>query len=158
VGSAFFLLHNFRTGDTAGLKLAAELTERARTVRAIGVVVSEPKIAPNGFATFLLQLESIEFEGKTEPTDATLLVRWRGTPEFGDKLKLFGIAEPIALPRNPGEFDMRSYLARLDARRSLFVRYPEDGVLLGKSAGSPILRAAQSSRAWMQRAICRGLD
>jgi ComEC/Rec2-related protein len=53
---------------------------------------------------------------------------------------------------------MRSYLARQDVRRSLFVRYPEDGVLLKRAAGNPILRAAQKSRAWMQSAICRGLD
>jgi len=53
---------------------------------------------------------------------------------------------------------MRSYLARQDVRRSLFVRYPEDGVLIRKGAGNPIFRAAQESRAWMQTAICRGLD
>src|SRR4029077_8329763 len=67
-------------------------------------------------------------------------------------------AEPIARPRNPGEFDMRSYLARQDVRRSLFVRYAEDGTVLGKGAGNPILRAAQRSRAWMQGVMCRGLD
>ena len=106
----------------------------------------------------MFNLESIQFEGKTRPTYATLLVRWRGNPEFGDELKLFGIAEPIAPPRNPGEFDMRSYLARQDVRRSLFVRYPEDGVLIRKGAGNPIFRAAQESRAWMQTAICSGLD
>ncbi|PYK32084.1 MAG: hypothetical protein DME57_01195, partial [Verrucomicrobia bacterium] len=78
--------------------------------------------------------------------------------EFGDELKLFGIAEPIAPPRNPGEFDMRSYLARQDVRRSLFVRYPEDGNVLREGAGNPILFTAQKSRAWMQRVICRGLD
>ena len=147
-----------RVGDSAGLRLATDLSERSRIVSAIGFVRSEPKVAPNGFATFLFKLESIEFEGKTQPTNATLLARWRGNPEFGDELKLFGIAEPIAPPRNPGEFDMRSYLARQDVRRSLFVRYPEDGVLLRKSAGNPILRAAQESRAWMQDMICRGLD
>src|SRR2546423_11482820 len=53
---------------------------------------------------------------------------------------------------------MRSYLARRDVLRSLFVRYPEDGVLLRHGGGNPILRAAQRSRAWMQRALCRGLD
>ena len=158
VGAGFFLLHNFRTGDTAGLQLAANLSDRPRVVSAVGFVTSEPKVAPNGFATFLFKLESIEFEGKTRPTHATLLVRWRGNPEFGDELKMFGIAEPIAPPRNPGEFDMRSYLARQDVRRSLFVRYPEDGVLLRRGAGNPILRAAQKSRAWMQSAISRGLD
>jgi ComEC/Rec2-related protein len=158
VGAGFFLLHNFRTGDTPGLQLAADFSDRPRVVTTVGFVRSEPKVAPNGFATFLFKLESIEFEGKTSPTQTTLLVRWRGNPEFGDELKMFGTAEPIAPPRNPGEFDMRSYLARQDVRRSLLVRYPENGVLLKRGAGNPILRAAQKSRAWMQTAICRGLD
>ena len=158
VGAGFFLLHNFRIGDTPGLQLAAELTERPRIVNAIGFVASEPKIAPNGFATFLFKLESIELEGKTRPTKATLMVRWRGNPDLGDELKFFGVAEPIASPRNPGEFDMRLYLARLDVRRSLFVRYSEDGTLIRSAAGNPVLRAAQKSRAWMQSVLCRGLD
>src|SRR5438132_3325255 len=158
VGCGFFLLHNLQIGDTAGLQLAVNLSDRPRVVNAVGFVTSEPKVAPNGFASFLFKLESIEFEGKTRATQATLLVRWRGNPEFGDELKLFGIAEPIAPPRNPGEFDMRSYLARQDVRRSLFVRYPEDGVSIRKGGGNPILQAAQKSRAWMQSAICRGLD
>jgi ComEC/Rec2-related protein len=158
VGCAFFLLHNFRVGDSAGLRLATDLSERPRVVHAMGFVASEPKIAPSGFATFLFKLKSIEFEGETEPTNATLLARWRGNPEFGDELKLFGIAEPIAPPRNPGEFDMRSYLAREDVRRSLFVRYPEDGILLREGAGNRVLHAAQKSRAWIQNVICRGLD
>ena len=158
IGAGFFLLHNFRIGDTAGLQLAADLSDRPRVVNAVGFVTSEKKVAPNGFATFLFKLESIELEGKTASTNATLLVRWRGSPEFGDELKLSGMAEPIAPPRNPGEFDMRSYLARQDVRRTLFVRYPEDGLLVRKRAGNPILRAAQKSRAWMQTAICRGLD
>jgi competence protein ComEC len=158
VGAGFFLLHNLRTRDTPGLQLAFDLTDRPRVVRAIGFVMSDAKVASNGFATFLFELESLEFEGKLRRTNATLLVRWRGNPQFGDELKLFGVAEPIAPPRNPGEFDMRSYLARQDVRRSLFVRYAEDGALIRKGAGNPILRAAQKSRAWMQSAICRGLD
>lgn len=158
VGCGFFLIHGFRTRDTVGLRLAADLTERPRVVTAIGFVTSEPKVAPNGFATFLFKLESIEFQGETRSTSASLFVRWRGSPEFGDELKLFGMAEPISPPRNPGEFDMRSYLARQDVRRSLFVRYPEDGTVLRKDAGNPVLRVAQKSRAWMQSVICRGLD
>src|SRR5438552_4627245 len=158
VGCGFFFLHNLRIGDTAGLQLAADLSDRPRVVNAVGFVTSEPKVAPNGFASFLFNLESIQFEGKTRPTYATLLVRWRGNPEFGDELKLFGIAEPIAPPRNPGEFDMRSYLARQDVRRRLFVRYPEDGVSIRKGGGNPILQAAQRSRAGMPSAICRALD
>jgi competence protein ComEC len=158
VGAGFFLLHSFQTSNTEGQLIAAQLGDRPRVVTASGFVISEPKIAPNGFATFLLKLESIELESSQEPTRAVWQVRWRGTPEFGDELRLFGKAEVIAPPRNPGEFDMRSYLARRDICRILFVRYPEDGTLIRHGGGNPILRAAQTSRLWMEEALCRGLD
>ena len=158
VGSGFFLLHGLRTSNTEGEQLAVELGSRPRIVVATGFIISEPKIAPNGFATFLLRLELIELEGRTQPARAVWRVRWRGTPEFGDELRLFGTAEVITPPRNPGEFDMRSYLARRDVRRMLFVRYPEDGTLIRHAGGNPILHAAQKSRAWMQNALCRGLE
>src|SRR6266705_3369727 len=158
VGAGFFLLHNFVTSNTEGQQLADELGSRPRVLTAIGCVITEPKTGPSGFATFLFKLESIELEGRKEATHAVWQVRWKGGAEFGDELKFFGTAEPIPPPRNPGEFDMRSYLARRDVRRILFVRYPEDGTLIRHGGGNPILRAAQKSRAWMQNAICRGLD
>src|SRR6266550_237613 len=158
VGAGFFLLHNFQTKNTEGQQLADELGGRSRVVTAIGCVISEPKTAPSGFATFLFKLKSIELEGRRQSAHAVWQVRWKGTPEFGDELRLFGNAEVIAPPRNPGEFDMRSYLARRDVRRILFVRYPEEGALIRHGGGNPILHAAQKSRAWMQNALCRGLE
>src|SRR3989440_9612775 len=158
VGAGFFLLHNFQTKSTEGQQLADKLGNRPRVVTVTGCVISEPKIAPSGFATFLLKLKSIELEGRKQSTHAIWQVRWKGVPEFGDELKFFGTAEPIPPPRNPGEFDMRSYLARHDVRRMLFVRYPEDGALVRHGGGNPIMRAAQKSRMWMQNAICRGLE
>src|SRR5256884_2395161 len=158
VGAGFFLLHNLRSSNTEGQQLAAQIGNRPRVLTATGFVISEPKIAPNGFATFSLKLESIELEGRKHRTHASWLVRWRGTPEYGDELSLFGVAEVIAPPRNPGEFDMGSYLARRDVRRTFFVRYPEDGALIQHGAGNLILRAAQKSRGWMQNTLCRGLE
>jgi competence protein ComEC len=158
VGIGFCLLHNLETSNTKGQKLADELGGRPRVVSATGYVITEPKIAPSGFATFLLRLKSIEFEGRKQSTHAVWQLRWKGAPEFGDELKLFGIAEVIPPPRNPGEFDMRAYLARHDVRRMLFVRYPEEGALIRHGGGNPILRLAQKSRAWMQNALCRGLE
>ena len=102
VGVGFFLLHGLRTSNTDGQQLAAELGNRPRIVTANGFVISEPKIGPNGFGTFLLKLKSIELEGGKQPTRAVSQVRWRGSPEFGDELRLFGKAEAIAPPRNPG--------------------------------------------------------
>jgi hypothetical protein len=99
VGIGSFLLHNFETSNTAGQQLADELGSRSRVVTATGCVITEPKAAPSGFATFLLKLKSIEFEGRKQSTHAVWRVRWKGIPEFGDELKLFGIAEVIAPPR-----------------------------------------------------------
>ena len=158
VGSGFFLLHNFQTSNTEGQRIAAQLGDRPRVLTATGYVISEPKVTPNGFATFLLKLESIELEDRKQSTRAIWQIRWRGTPDFGDELRLFGTAEPIAPPRNPGEFDMRSYLARRDVRRMLFVRYPEDVTVIRHGGGNPILRLAQKSRTGMQNALCRGLE
>src|SRR5437870_105730 len=158
VGAGFFLLHNLENSNMEGQQLADELGTRPRVVTATGCIISEPKSAPSGFATFLLKLESIEFEGRKRSTHAVWQVRWKGAPEFGDELKFIGTAEPIPPPRNPGEFDMRSYLTRRDVRRMLFVRYPEEGTLIRHGGGNPIMRAAQKSRAWMQNALCRGLE
>jgi competence protein ComEC len=158
VAAGFFLLHKFANTNTEGQQLAQQLGDRPRVVTATGYVITDPKIAPSGFATFLLKLGSIEFEGRKQSTGAVWQVRWKGAPEFGDELKLFGNAETIAPPRNPGEFNMRAYLARNDVRRMLFVRYPEEGTVIRHGGGNPVLRAAQKSRTWMQNALCRGLE
>lgn len=158
VGLGFFLLHSVQTTDTPGLQLAARLGEQPRVVTVTGRVMTEPKVAPNRFATFLLKLSAIEVDGKEERTDATVYTRWRGRLAFGDEVKLFGVVAPVASPRNPGEFDMRSYLARRDVRRSVIVRYVEDGRVLRHRGGNPILRAAHKARGWMQATLCRNLD
>ena len=67
------------------------LGESPRMVTATGTVVSEPKISPNGFASFLFKLRSVQLDGKAEPSTATVLARWHGHPQFGDKLRLSGI-------------------------------------------------------------------
>src|ERR1022692_1780011 len=158
VWTGFFWLHSFHLQNSPGLRLAAQLGGAPRAISATGAVISEPKIASNGFSNFLLRLESIDLERKHELTAAIIMVRWRGIPEFGDDLKLFGIAGEVPSPRNPGEFDLRSYLAHRDIHRSLLVRYAEDGVVLQHGGGNPILRAAHTSRGWMQATLCRGLE
>src|SRR5438105_317171 len=117
VFSSFFLLHSLQTTATPGLTLVSLLGDRPRVITATGAIVSEPKMADNGITSFLLRLSSIELEGQTKVLGATMSVRWRGGPAFGDELRLFGMAVPVAPPRNPGEFDMRAYLARRDVQR-----------------------------------------
>jgi len=158
VAIGLFFLHSVRTIDSPGMQLALALGNEPRPVTVRGAVITEPKISERGSASFLVQTESIEIDGETFSCRAKLLVRWRHGVQFGDELKLFGTAQPVDGPRNPGEFDTRAYLAREDVHRSLILRYPENGVVLNHGGGNRILRAAQKSRAWMQATICRGLE
>ena len=140
------------------MRLARQLGSEPQPVTVLGSVASEPKVSAKGFASFLLRLDSIELEGRMIASNATVLVRWKGLPAFGNQLRLFGVAERIPPPRNPGEFDLRSYLARQHVYHSLLVRYAENGLILAPSGGHPIWRAAQQSRNWMQAALSRGLE
>ncbi len=158
VGIGFFFLHCARTVDTPGKELARTLGDGPRPVTVRGAVISQPKISERGAASFLLQAELIEIDGETHPCRAKFFARWRQAAEFGDEVRLFGTAQPIEGPRNPGEFDLRAYLARDDVHRALIVRYPENGVVVSHGGGNRVMRAAQKSRNWMQATINRGLE
>jgi competence protein ComEC len=158
VAAGFFFLHSARTIESPAIQLARTLGNEPRPVTVRGTVITEPKISGRGAAAFLLQAESIEIDGETHDCRAKFFVRWRHAVEFGDDVKLFGTAQPIDGPRNPGEFDMRAYLAREDVPRGLIVRYPENGAVLNHGGGNRVLRAAQKSREWMQATISRGLE
>ena len=158
VATGFFILHSLGTSDSPALRLAGELGEKPRPVSVLGSVASEPKISSNGSASFLLQAESIEIDGEARPCHAKFFARWRHAVELGDKVKLFGTAERVGGPRNPGEFDMRSYLARQDVQRVLIVRYSENGAVLSHAGGNLIRRVAQKSREWMRAVLARDLE
>jgi competence protein ComEC len=158
VAAGFFFLHGARTVDSPGMELARALGDAPRPVTVQGAVISEPRISERGGASFLMQTESIEIDGESHPCRAKLFARWRHAVEFGDEVRLFGTAQIIDGPRNPGEFDMRAYLAREDVHRALIVRYSENGTVAARGGGNRLLRAAQESRAWMQSTICRSLE
>lgn len=158
VAVGFFFRHSLVITDSPPLRLARELGDVPRPVTVVGSVESEPKTSPKGSTSFLLRARSIEIDGKIRPCNARFFTRWHHPVEFGDEVKLFGTAEPIDAPRNPGEFDMRSYLGRLDVHRALIVRYAENGVVLNHAGGNLILRAAQKSRDWMSAVLSRDLE
>ena len=122
VGATFFVLHSARITDTPADALAQIATQQPRPANVTGIVTTEPKIEANGNDTFLLKLRSAKIENQDVRTDATVFVRWRGRPNIGDELALFGTFQPIEAPRNPGEFDMRAYLARRDVKSLFIVR------------------------------------
>src|SRR6478736_8380566 len=105
IAAVFFLLHLGQQTEAPGRELATRLGDRARPVSASGMVASEPKLSPNDYTTFFLRLDQINFGGAPEACRATVRVRCRSNPEFGDRIQLRGMIEPIPPARNPGVFD-----------------------------------------------------
>ncbi len=155
---AFFALHSLRQTESPGLRLARTIGFAPQAAAVRGLITSEPQMSERGMASFHLRLRWIERDGARRSSNATILARWRGAARYGDEVQLFGVMQPTEGPRNPGEFDMRAYLARRDIRHVLIVRYPENGKVIAASGGNPILRAAHASRRWMQAALARGLE
>ena len=155
---AYFSLHRTRTSEAPGKTLHQRLGDRPHQVTATGIVSSEPKLTPNDFTTFLCRLSTIELERGPERTNVTVRVRWKGNPQFGDELSLRGLIEPIPPARNPGVFDLRSYLARREVYEGIFVRYLEDGTIERTGGGNSLLCLAMRTRAWMQATLGRGLE
>src|SRR6266480_4050224 len=158
VGATFFALHSARITNTPGDELVQIAGAETRPANVIGIVTTEPKIEATGNASFLLRLHKAKINSQDFETNAAVFVRWRGRPNVGDELALFGTFQPIEPPRNPGEFDMRAYLARRDVKNLFIVRYPENGRILPPGSGFSILRAAARSREWMQRMLSRDLE
>jgi ComEC/Rec2-related protein len=158
VGATFFVLHSARITNTPADALAQLAGQQPRPANVTGIVTTEPKIEANGNVTFLLKLRGAKIEDQDIRTDATVFVRWRGRPNIGDELALFGTVQPIEVPRNPGEFDMRAYLARRDVKSLFIVRYPENGRILAPGSGFSVLRAAARSREWMQRILSQDIE
>jgi len=158
VGATFFALHSVRITSTPADALAEIAGGLARPASVTGIVTTEPKIEATGNASFLMRMHQAKIAGQNFETNATVFVRWRGRPNVGDEVALFGTFQPIEPPRNPGEFDMRAYLARRDVKNLFIVRYPENGRILAPGSGFSVLRAAARSREWMQRILSRDLE
>src|SRR5438046_648580 len=158
VGATFFALHSARITSTPADALAEIAGGLARPASVAGIVTTEPKIEATGNASFLMRMHQAKIAGQNFETNATVFVRWRGRPNVGDEVALFGTFQPIEPPRNPGEFDMRAYLARRDVKNLFIVRYPENGRILAPGSGFSVLRAAARSREWMQRILSRDLE
>ncbi|MDQ6860151.1 MAG: ComEC/Rec2 family competence protein [Verrucomicrobiota bacterium] len=158
VATCFFTAHALRVTHSPGALLAQELGDAKQALTVRGVVVSEPKASARGMSSFLLRLNALERSGHVQPNRATLMARWPGAVTYGDEVQLFGVVAPVEGPRNPGEFDMRAFLARRDVRTAFVSRYRENGHILGHPGANPIVAAAQKSRRALEAALSRGLE
>src|SRR5438046_2706584 len=101
VGATFFGLHSARITSTPADALAETAGGLARPASVTGIVTTEPKVEATGNASFLMRMHRSKIAGQNFETNATVFVRWRGRPNVGDELALFGTFQPIEPPRPP---------------------------------------------------------
>lgn len=138
----------------------------AHILHVIGTVRDLPRRTPasNGGANwrFTAVLETAGIDGDhPQPCHAPVAVEWRDGPravDIGDRIELTALAENVAPPRNPGEFDEKTFLRRQGVLSGLRLSGLADGHLLNTrpTPGSwltlprfYILRAARRCHDWM---------
>ncbi len=138
----------------------------AHILHVTGTVLDLPHRTPmsNGGANwrFTAGLETAGIDGDhPQPCQAPVAVEWRDGPRtvaIGDHLELTALAENVAPPRNPGEFDEETFLRRQGVLSELRLSGLADGRLINRTQtpgswlGLPrlwSLRAARRCHDWM---------
>ncbi len=139
------------------------LSQGTPIIQATGIVTTDP--TAGGYAyhvahfRFEMRVTGVACDGRSFETGFPAEVYWAGTPpEWGDEITFTAAISPVALPRNPGEFNLSSWLARRGIFAQLSCDYPEDSQILAHGKGNPLLARARNLRAALQRHLTAGID
>ena len=112
---------------------------------------------------FSFRLETVEVANRQWPCHATVTAVWRDAPRLlapGDRLEIAALAENVAPPRNPGEFDRAARLRRESIFSEVRITGVADGRLLPSPPGAagwfspaPFRRLAGRVHGWMERTL-----
>ena len=161
--TTFLIRHELDWRRNPGRLPIELLNTGTSVVHVLGTVTSDP--VPAGYvfhavrSRFEMHVSSLSFDGHTIQTDFPAQIVWTGTPpQWGDEITLDGTVTPIPPPRNPGEFDISSYLSRRGIFAQIDCKYAADNHLLAHGKGNPLLAWARNCRAFLQRRLSAGLE
>ena len=116
---------------------------------------------------FTLRLGEATVDNLHWPCHAAVAALWRDAPANlapGDRLEIAGLAENVAAPHNPGEFDRAARLRRDGVFSEVRLTGIADGRLLPPAPGmarwlssAPLRRMAGHVHGWMERTLRRDL-
>ena len=116
---------------------------------------------PSGADRWLMCVETstLSLPGWSGPLRIFIQVSLPGEPpQIGDLIRATGSFSAFRKPRNPGEFDVRAWMAGRGMYSRLFVAAPEDAALIAKAEGFSLRRMAWHTREWIERTLTEGLD
>ncbi|MEM9478526.1 MAG: ComEC/Rec2 family competence protein [Verrucomicrobiota bacterium] len=131
-------------------------------VTAEGVLNAPPDVDPiTGQIRLRLRLRSIVHDDQKVPASQTIQVTSPspGTSlDYGDSVRVEGLLRRPRGPRNPGEFDSRSFLHRQGIHAEIASAWGENIVLLEHDQGNPLIAISLKARNWISRALLRDLE
>ncbi|MEQ1859656.1 MAG: ComEC/Rec2 family competence protein [Chthoniobacteraceae bacterium] len=144
---AFCASVSFASVHTFAFKQNPARVVAARMATVSGLVASDPEPLPyfafRQTGTFRLR-----------PEDGDVLVTWCGPlPAYGDRVTVSGWIEAIERPRNPGQLDFASHLARSGVFAQLETKYPQDCRIDARGAGNPLIALSLRTSRWMQEQL-----
>jgi len=142
-----------------GRLLWAETGTQVQTARVTGQVLDAPRPVGQGWS-FPMRVQFVKTSARAvEAMPAKLMVRWPGEPPaFGDVVEGNGILREIGPPRNPGEFDFRSWQNRRGIWQEWKIRSEADCSVLASGKGNPISATALRTRDWISNLLEQGME
>jgi competence protein ComEC len=161
VAAAFGLAHALAPAGKRLFPLAALPADgRPAEVTAVGVVAEAP-VRDGGGVRFPLHLESIVTADGSWSLRTRVMTRWWAPvggaivpPACGDRVEIAGLMAAPAEPRNPGQFDVATWLERQGIVAELRIRQLRT---VERRAGLPVKRFAVRVRDGLATAIASDL-
>ena len=191
VAAGYATLHLFASAPVPAMTLArvlaapppvlgpvsGALVSRSHVLRGVGIVTDVPRLVPpppdlpgrpaSTTWRFTLRLTDATVDNLRWPCHAAVSATWRDAPAAlasGDRLEITALAENVAPPRNPGEFDRAARLRREGIFSEIRLTGIADGRRLPPAPGlarwfssAPLHRLAGWVHGWMERTLRRDL-
>ncbi len=159
VACAFACVHVWQTRESTSQELAALVKAGRFLVVARGSVSSDPVAYGDSHERFTMRVESLEIEGKAlRPSASVAVVTPAPAPAQGDQVTVTGSLQVIAPPRNPGEFDAKSWMARNGVTCQIDVAAAGDVLMDRKAPDYALISIANRSRKWMEQTLRLGIS
>lgn len=146
----FGIIHTWQSKESPARRLALLINNITNTVLVKGLVASEVKRSGKNQVTFFIKTRELEWNSMKLMPRVMMLVHWEGTvPNYGDLISLRATGQPPSLPKNPGEFNKLTWLARQGVYTELKMDPSEPGTIISSGHGFFVKRWAI---AWRERA------
>ncbi len=156
---AFAVLITFAGPLSPGEHLAARLSPRWQIATVDLRVTTEPAATDRvGEWRFRADLGSIDLRDQSVHRTVPVAVRWRGPkPRYGDEWRVAGSLRNLPGPRNPGQFDIRTWLRTFGICSELRVDLAAGAGRID-STPNPIIAFSFAARRWIDRTLSRGIE